>query len=65
MLQITLTQGLLIALWGFIMGLDDLLEFGLINRPLPAAAMVGLILGDPATGCIVGALAELSFTGPS
>lgn len=63
MLQITVSQGLLIALWGFIMGLDDLLEFGLINRPLPAAAMVGLILGDPATGCIVGALAELSFTG--
>lgn len=61
--HITLIQGLMIALWAFIMGLDDLLEFGLINRPLPAAAMVGVILGDPATGCIVGALAELSFTG--
>lgn len=62
-MSITLVQGLLIALWAFIMGLDDLLEFGLINRPLPAAAVVGIILGDPATACIVGALAELSFTG--
>lgn len=63
MSSVSLIQGLLIALWAFIMGLDDLLEFGLINRPLPAAAVVGIILGDPATGCIVGALAELSFTG--
>lgn len=62
-MSISLVQGLIIALWAFVMGLDDLLEFGLINRPLPAAAVTGIILGDPATGCIVGALAELSFTG--
>ena len=61
--SISLIQGLLIALYGFIMGLDDRFEFALINRPLPAAAAVGIILGDPATGCIVGGLAELAFTG--
>lgn len=62
-MEITLLQGLLIALAAAIMGIENCWEFTMLYRPLPAAAITGIILGDPASGCIVGALTELAFAG--
>lgn len=62
-MEITLVQGLLLALAAAIMGIENSWEFSMLNRPLPAAAITGLILGDPVSGCMVGALIELAFAG--
>lgn len=62
-MEITLLQGILIALAAAIMAIDNSCEFAMLNRPLPAAAITGLILGNPAAGCMAGALTELAFAG--
>ena len=58
----TLTPGTfaLLAAWGALAGMD-LVTFpqGLFSRPLIACAGAGLILGDPASGLLVGVLLEL------
>lgn len=47
-------------LWGIAAGLD-LVSFpqGLLNRPLVAAGVAGLLLGDPALGLAIGMVLEL------
>lgn len=62
-MEITLLQGLLVALAAAIMAIDNSWEFTMLCRPLPAAAITGLLLGDPISGCMVGALIELAFAG--
>ena len=61
--EITLIQGLLIALWAFICALDWCFLWGMFHRPLIAAAVTGLILGNPVAGVIVGAMMEITLTG--
>jgi PTS system mannose-specific IIC component len=53
-------QLLLIALLGAIIGLD-VVSFpqAMISRPIAAATITGLVLGDPAGGLLVGATLEL------
>ncbi len=62
-MEITLLQGLLVTLAAAIMAIDNSWEFTMMARPLPAAAITGLLLGDPVSGCMVGALIELAFAG--
>lgn len=62
-MQITLIQGLLLALMAFFAGFDDLMEAFFIFRPIIVATFTGLILGDVQTGVICGGLTELAFAG--
>lgn len=52
--------GLLLVLWGTVVGLDlaSVLQ-GLLSRPLVAGAVAGWLVGDAAAGLRVGALLEL------
>ena len=43
--EITLMQGLLIALMGIVVGLDSYLEVLFIFRPIIVCTLTGLILG--------------------
>lgn len=49
-----------LLLWGIVAGLDlaSVLQ-GLLNRPLVAGAVAGVILGDPSAGLRIGAALEL------
>ena len=60
-LDVTLTQGLLIALVAIIAGLDLWLETFFIFRPIIVAPIIGLILGDLQLGIICGGFTELVF----
>lgn len=62
-MQITLVQGLLIALVVFICALDKHMETFMWFRPLVVAFFTGLILGDVRLGLQAGAIAELSYLG--
>ena len=61
--EITLIQGLLIALMGIVVGLDSYLEVLFIFRPIIVCTLTGLILGDLRVGLLAGGLVELSFAG--
>lgn len=62
-MQVTLLQGLLIALWAMISGLDCWLQAFFIFRPIIVATVTGLILGDLQLGVIAGGIGELAFAG--
>lgn len=62
-MDISLLQGILIALIVMIIAIDWRLEGFFIFRPIIVAPLVGLILGDLNTGLIAGALVELAFAG--
>jgi PTS system galactosamine-specific IIC component len=62
-MTISLAQGLLIALWAFITGIDFWLEGFYIFRPIIVCTVTGLILGDLRLGIIAGGLTELVFAG--
>ena len=62
-MQITLVQGLLIALLVFICALDKHMETFMWFRPLVVAFFTGIILGDVQLGMQAGAVAELSYLG--
>ncbi len=62
-MEITLVQGLLLAIMATIVGLDFFLEAFFIFRPLIVSTLTGIILGEPVMGLKVGALIELSFAG--
>ena len=59
-MQITLIQGLLIALVVFICAMDKHME---AFMPLVVAFFTGIILGDVSLGLKAGAVAELSYLG--
>jgi PTS system galactosamine-specific IIC component len=61
--EITLLQGILIAIMGIIVGIDAYLEALFIFRPIIVCTVTGLILGDVRTGLLAGGLVELSFAG--
>lgn len=62
-MQITLIQGLLIALVVFICAADKHMETFMWFRPLVVAFFTGIILGDISLGLKAGAIAELSYLG--
>lgn len=63
MAEITLVQGLLLALMAIIVGVDFWLEAFFIFRPIIVCTLTGLILGDVQLGLITGGLTELAFAG--
>lgn len=61
--EITLIQGLLLALIAFIVGIDFWLEGLFIFRPIIVSTLTGIILGDVKLGLVTGGLTELAFAG--
>ncbi|WP_339060430.1 PTS galactosamine transporter subunit IIC [Tepidibacillus marianensis] len=61
--DITLIQGLALAVMAIIVGIDFWLEGLFIFRPIIVSTLTGLILGDLQTGLIAGGLTELAFAG--
>ena len=62
-MNITLTQGLMLALVAFICGIDAHWEVFFIFRPIVTAFLTGLVLGDVQLGLQAGAIAELAYLG--
>lgn len=62
-MQITLVQGLMLAIAAVIIGVDYWLEAFFIFRPLVVSTVTGIILGDVKLGLATGALTELAFAG--
>lgn len=62
-MNITLTQGLLLALVAFICGIDAHWEVFFIFRPIITAFLTGIVLGDVQLGLQAGAIAELAYLG--
>lgn len=61
--DITLIQGLSLAILAIILGIDFWLEALFIFRPIIVCTLTGIILGDLTTGLLAGALTELAFAG--
>lgn len=61
--QISLLQGILLALMAFIVGIDFWIEGLFIFRPIIVSTLTGLILGDVRIGLVTGGLTELAFAG--
>ena len=62
-MQITLVQGILLAVAAMIIGVDFWLEALFIFNPLIVATVAGIILGDVKTGVMGGAICALAFMG--
>lgn len=62
-MEITLIQGLLLALVGFICGIDQCWEAFYWFRPMVVSFFAGIALGDIPLGVACGAVAELSYLG--
>lgn len=62
-MEITLVQGIMLAIMAIIVGLDFFLEAFFVFRPLMVSTFTGIILGDVTLGLKVGALVELAFAG--
>ena len=62
-MQITLVQGILLAIAAMIIGVDFWLEALFIFNPLIVATIAGIILGDVTTGVVGGAICALAFMG--
>lgn len=63
MTEISLIQGIIIAVIAAVVGLDFYLEALFIFRPIIVAPLVGLVLGDLQSGLIIGGLTELIYVG--
>lgn len=61
--EITLVQGILLALMAFIVGMDFYLEVFFWFRPIICGTLTGIILGDIGLGLVCGGVAELAFAG--
>ncbi len=62
-MQISLIQGLMLAVAAVVIGVDYWLEALFIFRPLVVSSITGIILGDVKLGLSTGALTELAFAG--
>lgn len=58
-----LIQALLAALVTGISKMDYFFGYSMLNRPIVEGALMGLVLGDPVTGTIIGATLEIVFLG--
>ncbi|WP_294561223.1 PTS galactosamine transporter subunit IIC [uncultured Traorella sp.] len=61
--EITLFQGILLAIMAFIVGMDFYLEVFFWFRPIICGTLTGLILGNLQLGLVCGGAAELAFAG--
>lgn len=61
--EITVLQGVLLAIMAIIVGLDMWLEGFFIFRPIIVAPLTGLILGNLEVGIIIGGMTELIMVG--
>ncbi len=61
--EITLIQGLELAVMAIIVGVDFWLEGLFLFRPIIVCTVTGIILGDVNIGLIAGGLTELAFAG--
>lgn len=62
-MEITLLQGIIIALVVMIIVVDRQLEALFIFRPIIVCPIIGVILGDLNTGLLAGGMVELAFAG--
>lgn len=62
-MEISLLQGILLAIFAFIFAVDFWLEGLFIFRPIIVCTVAGLIVGDVQTGLLAGGLVELAFAG--
>lgn len=62
-MEITLMQGIGLAIMAIIVGVDFWLEGFFIFRPIIVSTLTGLILGDVQLGLITGGITELAFAG--
>lgn len=62
-MQITLMQGILLALMALIVGIDYWLEAFFVFRPIIVSTLTGLIIGNITLGIVAGGLTELTFAG--
>lgn len=62
-MEITLIQGILLAVMAFVVGVDFWLEAVFIFRPIIVATLTGFIIGNPTLGIVAGGLTELTFAG--
>lgn len=62
-MEITLVQGIGLAIMAIIVGVDFWLEGFFIFRPIIVSTLTGLILGDLQLGLITGGITELAFAG--
>lgn len=62
-MEITLMQGIGLALMAVVVGLDFWLEALFIFRPIIVSTLTGMILGDLQLGLVCGGITELAFAG--
>lgn len=62
-MEITLMQGIGLAIMAIVVGVDFWLEGLFIFRPIIVSTLTGLILGDVQLGLITGGITELAFAG--
>lgn len=62
-MQITLIQGIGLAVMAIIVGIDFWLEGFFLFRPIIVSTLTGLILGDLNLGLLTGGITELAFAG--
>lgn len=62
-MEITLVQGIMLAIMTIIVGLDFFLEAFFIFRPLMVSTFTGLILGDVTLGLKLGRWLNLHLQG--
>ncbi len=62
-MEITLLQGIMLAIAAMILGIDFWLEAFFLFRPLVVSTIVGIILNNVELGLKCGALIELAFAG--
>lgn len=62
-MEITLVQGIGLAIMAIIVGVDFWLEGFFIFRPIIVSTLTGLILGDVQLGLVTGGITELAFAG--
>ncbi len=62
-MEITLMQGIGLAIMAIIVGVDFWLESFFIFRPIIVSTLTGLILGDIQLGLLTGGITELAFAG--
>lgn len=61
--MLMLIQALLAGLVVGISKMDYFFGYNMLNRPIVEGALMGLVLGDPVTGTIIGATLEIVFLG--
>ncbi|MDD3254123.1 MAG: PTS galactosamine transporter subunit IIC [Lachnospiraceae bacterium] len=62
-MEISLAQGIGLAIMAIIVGVDFWLEGFFIFRPIIVSTLTGLILGDVQLGLLTGGITELAFAG--